>query len=264
MEAGIARLVAFLGGLTILLIAEIRRPYRAPTVSKTGRWLINLGMTVLNNALLALAAVLIIAPVLNLTQEKNIGVLNLDILDLPYWAKVLIGVLFLDFMLYLWHLLTHMLPFLWRFHRAHHSDINMDVSTATRFHVGELFISLVVTAWHTLFLGLDVFTLVIFQSLVILATQFHHSSVRVPERFEKYFYALFTPPSMHRIHHSVKIRERNTNYGIILSIWDRIFGTLVTDVEQESIVIGIGDYNGRPEKLTFGSLLVMPFTKPVK
>jgi len=262
MEAGLMRLLVFLGGLIVFCVAELVKPYRRPTVSRTRRWAENLGLTLFNNFFLALMAALVIVPVLVLVEQKKLGVLNM--VDLPYWAKMIIGVLFLDLMLYVWHLLTHELPFMWRFHRVHHADLNMDVSTATRFHLGELFISLFITAWHIMFLGIDLFMLLTFQSLVLVTSQFHHSSVSVPAWFEKYFYILFVPPSMHRIHHSVKIRERNTNYGTILSIWDRMFGTLVTDVEQEGIVIGVGAYMKSPEKLTFGGLLAMPFTKPVK
>ncbi len=103
----------------------------------------------------------------------------------------------------------------------------------------------------------------IFESALVLCTQFHHSSLKVPESFETLWWILFVPPSMHRIHHSVKIKERDTNYGTIFSLWDRVLGTLLTNVDQFTIRIGVGAYH-KPDKLNFHQLLVMPFTKPVK
>jgi len=103
----------------------------------------------------------------------------------------------------------------------------------------------------------------VFESAVVLFTQFHHSSLKVPVRFERIYWTLFVPPSMHRIHHSVVIKERDSNYGAIFSFWDRIFGTMRRDEDQERIRIGMGAYQ-RPEALNFLRLLWMPFTRPVR
>ncbi|MDY7033196.1 MAG: sterol desaturase family protein, partial [Thermodesulfobacteriota bacterium] len=168
-----------------------------------------------------------------------------------------------DFMLYVWHLLNHEMPFLWRFHRVHHSDLNMDVSTATRFHIGELVISAVIKISLIFFLGASILGVIIFESALVLCAQFHHSSLKVPGWFEKIFWIFFVPPSMHRIHHSVVIKERDTNYGTIFSLWDRSLGTLLKNVNQEKIRIGVGAYP-KSEKLNFHQLITMPFTKPVR
>ncbi|MBN1545945.1 MAG: sterol desaturase family protein, partial [Syntrophaceae bacterium] len=149
------------------------------------------------------------------------------------------------------------------FHRVHHSDLNMDVSTATRFHVGELAMSSLIRMAVILLFGVGWRELLIFDSLVLMLTQFHHSSLKVPAAFEKIYWFLFVPPSMHRIHHSVVIKERNTNYGAILSAWDRMFGTLLSDVDQARIRIGVGAYP-RQWELNLYRLLIMPFTRPVK
>jgi len=155
------------------------------------------------------------------------------------------------------------MPLLWRFHRVHHSDLNMDVSTASRFHIGELSMSAVIKTGLIYFIGADILSILIFESLLVFAAQFQHSSLRVPAGFENIFWILFVPPSMHRIHHSVKINERDTNYGTILSLWDRMFGTLLKDVSQEGIVIGLGPYRDAI-KLRIHHLLIMPFTSAVK
>ncbi|MGA1791688.1 MAG: sterol desaturase family protein, partial [bacterium] len=189
------------------------------------------------------------------------GILHL--LNLSYWAKLLIVAAFFDFVLYVWHFLNHKMPLLWRFHRVHHSDLNLDVSSASRFHIGELGISAMIKIGFIFFLGADMFMVLIFESAVVLFTQFHHSSLKVPGWFESIYWTLFVPPSMHRIHHSVVIKERDSNYGAIFSFWDRIFGTLRRDEDQEKIRIGMGAYQ-RPETLNFVRLLWMPFTRPVR
>ncbi len=258
--ASIVRLVLFMAGLLFFLWLEQKRPYRPATVSKTWRWLVNLGLTAINTLVLAL--VMGGLPLLTAlyVQERQIGVLNL--LELPYWVKVLIGVGFMDFMLYVWHLLNHEMPLLWRFHRVHHTDLNMDVSTATRFHLGELLISAFIKVGLIYLLGADVLTVVIFESALVLCAQFQHSSLRISPRWEALIWPLLVPPSMHRIHHSVKIRERNTNYGTIFSLWDRMLGTLLQKVDQESIVIGVGGHFDQA-KLGLARLFIMPFTRRV-
>ena len=195
------------------------------------------------------------------TQKNQLGILNL--VEIATWLKVLVTVAFMDFMLYVWHLLNHEMPLLWRFHRVHHSDLNMDVSSATRFHIGELAISAVIKISVIFFLGASALGVLIFESAVVLCAQFHHSSLKVPKWFETIFWVLFVPPSMHRIHHSVIIKERNTNYGTIFSLWDRFLGTLLKDVDQDGIRIGVGAYR-KPYKLNFHQLLAMPFTRPVR
>lgn len=255
------RLWAFWGALVFFLLLELIIPYRKSTVSKLKRWLINLGLTALNSIVLHVVFASAIVQTALYVSENRLGVLNL--LALPFWAKTLVTVVFLDFMLYVWHFLNHEMPLLWRFHRVHHTDVNMDVSSATRFHIGELAISAVIKISLVFFLGADLFGVVLFETLLVLSAQFHHSCLTVPAWFERFFWLLFVPPSMHRIHHSVVIRERDSNYGTIFSIWDRTLGTLVADTDQGRIRIGVGGHH-RFEKLNLHHLLVMPFTPPVK
>lgn len=253
-----------LGGFALFLIAELLNPYRKPSVSKKERLVTNLSITILNSAVISLFFSAFIISTASYVTANNAGVLNTWSMPMmPYWLKVTIAVLFMDFMLYIWHLLNHEVPFFWRFHRVHHSDLNMDVSTATRFHIGELSISAVIKIGLIFFIGADIVSVIIFESLLVLTAQFHHSSLKVPVWFEKLFWLFFVPPSMHRIHHSVVIKERNTNYGTILSIWDSMFGTILKDIDQDRIVIGVGAYR-EADKLKLHHLLLMPFTRAVK
>jgi sterol desaturase/sphingolipid hydroxylase (fatty acid hydroxylase superfamily) len=247
-------------GFGSFLVWELLAPYRPGTVSKPRRWLTNLSLTLVNGLVLNLALGAAILASVGYVTEHRQGLLHLA--GLPTWARLVVAVGALDLLLYVWHLLNHEMPTLWRFHRVHHSDMNLDVSTATRFHVGELAISAGIKIALVFLLGLTLLELLVFEILLVLCAQFHHSVIRVPRWFERFFWVLFVPPSMHRIHHSVVIRERNTNYGTIFSVWDRMLGTLLTGVDQDRIRIGMGAYQD-PEELRLGRLLVMPFTRAV-
>jgi sterol desaturase/sphingolipid hydroxylase (fatty acid hydroxylase superfamily) len=255
------RAVLFWGGLFFFLILELLIPYRPGSIPKIRRWLNNLGLAVFNGLVLNFIFAGLIIQTAVYVNERHQGILNLW--PLPHWLKILATIVFLDFILYVWHLLNHEMPFFWRFHRVHHSDLNMDVSTSSRFHIGELAISAVIKVGLIYFIGADLIGIVLFESLLVFTSQFEHSSLKVPGWFENLYWILFVPPSMHRIHHSVVIQERNTNYGTIFSFWDRALETLLAGVDQARIRIGVGAYQ-RPERLDFHHLLIMPFTKPVK
>lgn len=249
------------GGFFLFLIFEYLQPYRPPSVPKAKRLLTNISLTLLNSAVLS---ILFAAATVNSAlhvSANHLGVLNS--FSLPFWQNVFMSIIFMDLVFYVWHLLNHKVSLLWRFHRIHHSDLNMDVSTASRFHIGELALSSCIKIGLIYIIGADVLSVILFESLLGLTAQFQHSSIRVPIWFEKIFWLLFVPPSMHRIHHSVVILERDTNYGTILSIWDRVFGTLLKDTDQDRIVIGLGPYR-KPEDLGLRSLLVMPITSAIQ
>ena len=260
-DAPLLRSLIFVAGLAIFLALELLIPYRPNTVSKSRRWAVNLGLTAFNSLAMFLIMGTAILAVARLASQGGIGFLNM--LEAPYWVKFLAGLVFLDFMLYVWHLLNHVVPLLWRFHRVHHTDLNMDVSTATRFHLGELLPSAFIKMGLLYLSGADPLLVIAFESLLVLCAQFHHSSLRVPAGFERLWWVFFVPPSMHRIHHSVKIKERNTNYGTIFSLWDRLMGTMLAEVDQAGIKIGVGGHFD-PAKLRLPGLLMMPLTRQVR
>lgn len=261
LDESAIRVILFWGGLVFFLIFELVNPYRKSSVSKLKRWLINLALTLFNGILLQLIFSAAVVSTSIYVTKNNLGILNL--VQIPQWLKLLTIIVFMDFILYVWHLLNHEVPFLWRLHRVHHSDLNMDVSTASRFHIGELAISSVIKISLIYFLGASPPGVLIFESVLVFCAQFHHSSLKVPVWFETLYWILFVPPSMHRIHHSVVIKERNTNYGTIFSLWDRILETILSNIDQSKILIGLGAYR-EPDKLNFHHLLIMPFTKAIK
>jgi sterol desaturase/sphingolipid hydroxylase (fatty acid hydroxylase superfamily) len=261
LELKAINLIFFWGGLAVYLLLERLIPYRPASVSKPKRWLDNIGLAVFNGLLLNLLFAVPIFQTAEYVTRNHLGVFNL--VDLPGGLRIVITVAFLDFMLYVWHFLNHEMPFFWRFHRVHHSDLNLDASTASRFHLGELAISAVIKLSLIFFLGAELVGLILFEVLVVLTSQFQHSNIRTPEWFDKIWLIFFVPPSMHRIHHSVVINERNTNYGTILSLWDKGLGTFLYGLDQARIKIGVGAYP-QAEKVRFPHLLTMPFTKAVR
>jgi sterol desaturase/sphingolipid hydroxylase (fatty acid hydroxylase superfamily) len=165
-----------------------------------------------------------------------------------------------DYAYYWWHKFMHLLPFFWRFHNVHHTDLDMDVSTASRFHAGEVFLSIFFRVAVVGSLGLGIWTLAIYELLFVVANQFQHSNWRLPIALERMLNLLFVTPRMHGIHHSVVQRETNSNWGTVFCWWDRIHRTLRIDVPQEALTIGVAAYRDERE-LTFGKLFVLPFRK---
>src|SRR5690606_11374903 len=156
----------------------------------------------------------------NWTANNNFGLLHQ--FDFPIWVSVILAILFQDAWMYVWHRANHRFSFLWRFHKVHHSDPEMDASTAVRFHTGEILISAVLRLVVIAILGLSLWQVLLYDLLIIPVILFHHSNVRFPEKFDKPFRALFASPAMHRIHHSPERRETDSNYGTICSFWDRL------------------------------------------
>jgi len=165
-DASLIRLSLFLGGFLFFLVLELLVPYRLSTVSKVKRWINNVALTAFNSLILQLLFAGAVVRTAMYVTSHHLGVLNM--VEAPSWAKLLATVIFMDFMLYVWHLLNHEVPFLWRFHRVHHSDLNMDVSTATRFHIGELAMSAVIKISLVFFLGATPLGVLIFESALVL------------------------------------------------------------------------------------------------
>ena len=245
-------------GLILFLLLETGFSYRQSSVSKLKRWLTNVPLSLFNGIAYYLLYSSIFAALLLKVDQQDIGLLNR--FDFPYWMDVSAGIIVLDFFVYIWHLLNHKMPLLWKFHRVHHCDMNMDVSTAGRFHIGEFLISGLVRLTVIYTFGISITTYIIFEILMNAAIQFHHSSIKISRGFERYWWLLFVPPSMHRIHHSIRLEESDSNYGALFSLWDRFIGTMKADIDQNGIVIGTTPKR-EFDKLGFGHMLLMPFTK---
>lgn len=173
-------------------------------------------------------------------------------------ARVLISIALLDYTLYWWHYLTHRVPLLWRFHRVHHLDREMDATTAIRFHFGEIAISVLFRAAQVVFIGPTRFSVAAWQVFLFLCILFHHANVRIPLGIERRIARFVVTPRLHGIHHSIQPDEVNSNWSSGFTIWDWLHGTLRTAAPQDSIIIGVpGFRNDEAQRL--GKSLLLPF-----
>jgi sterol desaturase/sphingolipid hydroxylase (fatty acid hydroxylase superfamily) len=191
-------------------------------------------------------------------EEKRFGLLK--IFRLPKYLEIALAIILLDYTLYLWHVLTHKSPFLWRFHQVHHADLDLTVSTAIRFHFGEMTISVLWRAGQVLFIGVSPKALEIWQNLLLFSVMFHHSNIRLPKDFEKKLEKFIVTPRMHGIHHSIVENEMNSNWSSGLTVWDFLHKTFRDDIPQDEITIGVKGFV-KIEDVTLGKMLTKPFWK---
>lgn len=237
---------------------EHRRPLRRSVESKLTRNLRNLTVAALGVVAVQLAELPIVMPLAALVEQKKWGLVNLA--GFPVWAEVAVAFVLLDYTLYVWHVLTHRVPWLWRFHVVHHADLDMDASTALRFHFGELIISVPWRAGQIFLIGVSPLSFVIWQALLFAMILFHHSNVRLPIGIERRLNLLIVTPRMHGIHHSIVREETDSNWSSGLTLWDWLHGTLRLNVPQEEIAIGVPAYR-IPQETSLLKLLKLPFTK---
>jgi sterol desaturase/sphingolipid hydroxylase (fatty acid hydroxylase superfamily) len=169
-------------------------------------------------------------------------------------AEVALAFILFDIYMYFWHMANHRIGFLWRFHRAHHSDTAMDTTTALRFHPGELVLSTLARLPIIMLLGISFPQLVLFETILNLSTLFHHSNLAVPEKWDRLLRTVITTPNMHRVHHSVELAELNSNYTSILSLWDRLFNTFRTREDTRTITLGLAQYREENYQRLWGFL----------
>src|SRR5436305_3480416 len=244
------------GGL--MLAAERIAPLRRTVEPKLRRIVRNLSTGGISLALVTLLQAPILHPVASWIVRNRIGLLQL--VHLPRWIEVVIGIVLLDYTLWWWHWATHRIPFVWRFHLVHHIDRDMDTTTALRFHFGELALSIPIRAAQMIAIGVDPQILWLWQTILFAAILFHHANFRLPLRFEQILVRFIVTPRMHGIHHSNRIGETNSNWSSILSIWDFLHRTLVLDVPQERVVIGVPAYDNAND-VTLGKILLLPFRR---
>lgn len=170
------------------------------------------------------------------TEERNWGVLHQ--FTLPYWMVLAVTILVMDFWMYVWHRLNHTVPVLWRFHSFHHKDTKMNSTTALRFHTAELFFSYPGKAAVCFLFGIGYTPSLVYEILFFISVIIHHSNIRITKRQDNIYRTLFASPLMHRIHHSVRFDETNSNFGALFSFWDRLMGSWTEKPKQE-ITFGV-------------------------
>ena len=249
--------VLVFGTLAAVVLCEMKRPLRKSRQSKLERDGRNLAVSVLAAATVAFAEKPVTAPLSLAVHRNSWGLLKMA--RLPLALELLLSVVLLDYTLYVWHYLTHKIPFLWRFHRVHHVDLDLDASTALRFHTGELVLSVPWRAAQVLLLGVSPLALALWQTLTLVEIMFHHSNLRLPLDLERRLCRLIVTPRVHGIHHSIVRKETDSNWSTIF-IWpDYLHGTIQLNVPQQAITIGVAPYQD-PAELTLGKILELPFT----
>lgn len=181
-------------------------------------------------------------------------------ISLPFWLKVVVSVVLLDGIIYWQHRLFHQVPLLWRFHRMHHSDVAMGTTTAVRFHPVELLLSYCLKIACLIIVGVDAFSIVVFEIMLNGSSLWNHSNIKIPRWLDSMIRTLFVTPDMHRVHHSVHRHEHNSNYGFCLSFWDRLFMSYLQQPEDGHTTMAIGLHQFRqPSDQTVWGLLAQPF-----
>jgi sterol desaturase/sphingolipid hydroxylase (fatty acid hydroxylase superfamily) len=257
---GFIRLLFFLSLIIVMAVWEILSPRRPLKTSKMMRWSNNLGLVLIDSLALRLLLTMQAVGVALFAQTRGWGLLNN--VFLPDWLKIVVGVLALDFFIYLQHAMFHFIPLFWRLHRVHHTDLDFDVTTGIRFHPIEILLSMGIKMVAVITLGPSPLAVILFEILLNATSMFNHGNVRLPVSIDRILRLFVVTPEMHRVHHSVLIKEYNINFGFNLPWWDRILGTYRAQPEagHEAMTIGLAQSRD-PSALTLPRLLILPFTR---
>ncbi|MFV2005117.1 MAG: sterol desaturase family protein [Gammaproteobacteria bacterium] len=253
------RMGFFFGTLAVMALWEVLAPRRALTVSKTVRWVNNLGLVFFNSFLVRLVFPAAAVGMAVFASEQGWGIFNYY--QTPFWLAVIASIVVMDFVIYLQHVMVHAIPVLWRLHRVHHADPDFDVTTGARFHSIEIFLSMLIKFATIAVLGPPVVAVVIFEVVLNATAMFNHSNVRMNLTLDKFLRLFVVTPDMHRVHHSVEDDEANSNFGFNLPWWDRLFGTYRDQPRagHEKMKIGIHTYNEPKLVSWLPGMLWLPF-----
>ncbi|MCP4923727.1 MAG: sterol desaturase family protein [bacterium] len=248
------RFIAFLGTLLLLI------PLRKSPPSRLNRWTSNLGLSALSNML-----VFFLVPILPYflaiqLQESGVGLLN--IIEVPYVLSFIVTVLIFDFVIYLQHMAFHYIPWAWKLHRVHHTDLKLDATTGIRFHPIEIILSVFIKLGIVLVLGPTPESILFFEILLNGTSLFNHSNINLPQRLDSFLRRFIVTPNMHSVHHSVIPAETNSNFGFNFPWWDWVFKTYKKQQEHgpKDYTVGLNEFRDS-KKLTFLKLLKLPFIR---
>jgi sterol desaturase/sphingolipid hydroxylase (fatty acid hydroxylase superfamily) len=254
----IIRLSAALGIFLIMISWERLRPRRILRFGRIQRWPVNLGLAAINMILMRVTIGSFAYLGAIYAQTQDWGLLN--VFSTSNWMAVVATLLLLDFAIYGQHILMHKWPLLWRLHQVHHTDLEFDATTAVRFHPLEIVLSMFYKVLCILLIGADPTSVIAFEIILNGAATFNHSNVDIATGLDHKLRWLIITPDMHRIHHSARRAETDSNYGFSISLWDRLCGTYIDEPKelQTRMTIGLPAYR-KQEELGFIRLLQMPF-----
>ena len=254
----VIRLGVFFFIFLAMALWEVLAPRRTQAFGRRARWPHNIGLLLLDAALLRIVAPGAAIAVALAGEAHGWGLVNA--VGLPAWAAVALAVVLLDLAIYFQHVMFHAVPTLWRLHRVHHTDLDFDVTTGTRFHPIEILISTGIKCAAVAAIGAPAIAVLVFELLLNGTAMFNHANARLPRSLDRMLRWAIVTPDMHRVHHSVVYNETNSNFGFNLPWWDRLFGTYRAQpaAGHEAMVIGVDAFRSR-EELRLDKLLVQPF-----
>ena len=251
------RLSFFAAVFLVMALWEFVAPRRALTHGRLKRWPNNIAISILNTVLLRLLIPTAAVGLALVAEGRGWGLLNQ--VALPQGAAIVVSILIFDLVIYAQHVVFHAVPFLWRFHRMHHADLDIDVTTGARFHPVEIFLSMAIKFAAIVAVGPPAVAVVIFEVLLNATAMFNHSNIRLPRVVDRALRLLLVTPDMHRVHHSVLQDETNSNFGFNVPWWDRIFGTYKDQPAKghDGMSIGIELFR-TPRELWLDRMLTQP------
>lgn len=238
----IVRLSAFIGILVVMAILERVFPRRERLISTSTRWVNNLALVFVNSVLIRLLIPVSLIWFANHVAIQNWGLFNL--MNVPYWVGFVVSLILLDLAIYFQHRLFHAVPVLWRLHRLHHADLDIDVTTGLRFHPIEILLSMGIKFALVAVLGAPAAAVLVFEVVLNGMSIFNHANVNTPAMLDRILRIFVATPDFHRVHHSVKSLETNSNFGFNLSCWDHLFGTYRAQPEagHDGMTIGLEQF----------------------
>lgn len=249
------RLLLIAAGATVAALEYRRRarPYVEPPARHRAR---NVAIAAIAAGTVHLLEAPIVVPTARAVERRRWGLVMLA--PAPRWIRDAAAVLLLDYTLYLWHILVHRVGFLWRFHLAHHVDLDLDATTGVRFHAGELTLSIPWRVAQIAVIGVSPTALAAWQTLTLASVIFHHSNSALPTRIERWLCRVLVTPRMHAIHHSVVEAQRHSNFSSGLAIWDHLHGTSRFDSDAGDVSIGVAGHTS-PDAVRLRRVLALPF-----
>ncbi len=252
------RVGAAVGIFAALALWEVLAPRRAMSIGRARRWPGNLGILVLDALLVRLLIPVAAVGMAVIAAQRGWGLLNIT--PWPVWLEILLGFLVLDLAIYAQHVAFHKVPVLWRLHRMHHADLDIDVSTGLRFHPIEIVLSMLIKMTVVLLVGIPAVAVVVFEVVLNATSMFNHSNAAMPLWLDRIIRLLVVTPDMHRVHHSIRRHETDSNFGFNLPWWDRAFGTYRPQPEagHDRMTLGLPIFRD-PQELRIDRLITQPF-----
>ena len=257
----IIRLACFFAVLLAMMLWERRKPRRALSLPRARRWPANLGIIVVDSVVLRLVFPVLAVGAAELAAARGWGLFHG--LNAPFWLALPASLLILDLAIYTQHVVFHKVAVLWRLHRMHHTDLDFDVTTALRFHPLEIVLSMLIKLVLVTLLGVPAVAVMLFEVILNATAMFNHGNVGLPRRLDRALRWILVTPDMHRVHHSIRPEETDSNFGFNLPWWDRLFGTYRDQPRDGHAGMTIGlEYFRDRRAIGLDALLLQPFLNP--